>query len=83
MTGNLGPLTAGHYVQISLGTGFYVPERDFAELQKLANLTRKIQFLGVTKSGESMFGTREEIAARPDSAGLIAWIVPQQEEGTK
>jgi hypothetical protein len=74
---NMGPLTAGHYIQVGMGFGFYVPEADFAELQKLANVTHRIQFLGVTTTGEPIYGTREEIHARPDSAGLIAWIVPQ------
>jgi hypothetical protein len=74
---NLGPLSTGHYVQIGMGLGFYVPERDYADLQALANVTRRTQFLGITKTGEPLFGTREEIAAHPESAGLIAWIAPQ------
>jgi hypothetical protein len=74
---NFGPLTAGHYVQVGLGFGFYVPELDFAELQALANVTRNIQFLCVTKAGAPLYGTREEILEHPESAGVVAWIVPQ------
>lgn len=74
---NLGPLNRGHYIQIGLGTGFYVPEADFQQVQERADETRQVQFLGVTKEGTPIHGTRDDIHANPQSAGLIAWIVPK------
>lgn len=73
---NVGALTAGHYVQVGMGMGFYVPEEAFQSAQSKANLTGKIQFLGVTKNGVQIHGTREEILDHPNSAGVVAWIVP-------
>lgn len=74
---NLGPLNDGHYVQVGLGFGFYVPESDYQELQRLANTTGRIQFLGITRDGNPLYGSRDAITAHPDSAGCIAWIVPK------
>ena len=75
----LGPLTAGRYIQISLGLGFYVPEEDFNSVQALANATGRVQFLGITKAGAAIVGaSRDELLTREDSAGLVAWIVPQR-----
>jgi hypothetical protein len=76
---NLGPLDRGHYIQVGIGTGFYVPEDDFQTLQARANETHTVQFLGVTKAGAPILGTREEIHANPESAGLVAWIMPRHE----
>lgn len=76
---NLGPLESGHYVQIGMGLGFYVPEAAFQAAQAAANESRKVQFLGVTKAGEPITGTRESIFDHPESAGLVAWIVPAGE----
>jgi len=74
----LGPLTAGRYIQLAMGLGFYVPESDFQTVQELANVTGRVQFLGVTRDGAAIVGTsRAEILEREDSAGLVAWIVPQ------
>jgi hypothetical protein len=73
---NLGPLDRGHYIQIGLGTGFYIPEADYQTAQSLANESRQVQFVGVTKAGLAIHGTREEIHANPESAGVIAWIMP-------
>lgn len=73
----VGPLTEGHYVQLGLGLGFYVPESDFQVAQQRANETGKVQFLGISKDGRALHGTREEIKAMPDLAGQIAWIVPR------
>lgn len=78
----LGPLTAGRYIQIGMGLGFYVPESDFKTVQDLANITGRVQFLGVTHAGAAILGaSRDEILEREDSAGLVAWIVPQHREG--
>ena len=73
----VGPLTSGHYVQIGMGMGFYVPEEDYQRVQALADETRKVQFLGVTRNGQPLTGRRDEINNHPESAGMIAWIVPQ------
>ena len=73
---NVGPLQSGHYVQVGLGMGFYVPESDFEALQERANQTHKIQFLGVTKAGIPLTGSREQILDDPNTAGVCAWIVP-------
>lgn len=75
-----GPLREGHYVQISLGMGFYVPEAAFHAAQQRATATGRIQFLGVTRDGRVLQGERETILAHPDSAGLLAWIVPGGEQ---
>ena len=77
---NLGPLDRGHYIQIGLGTGFYVPESDFQLVQGRANETGRVQFLGVTKAGAPIHGTRDEIHANSESAGLVAWIMPNTRE---
>lgn len=71
-----GPLREGHYVQISLGMGFYVPEAAFHAAQQRATTTGHIQFLGITRDGRVLEGDRETILAYPDSAGLVVWIVP-------
>jgi hypothetical protein len=72
-----GPLQAGHYVQISLGLGFYVPESDYKDLQREANRTNRTQYLGVTKSGQPLRGeSRDSVISHPESAGVVAWIVP-------
>ncbi|HKD38223.1 MAG TPA: hypothetical protein VKB78_15525, partial [Pirellulales bacterium] len=57
----------GHYIAVGAGFGFFVSERDFRDLQDLANALGKVQFLGVTRDGQSLFGTREEILEHPDS----------------
>ncbi|HEY2351968.1 MAG TPA: hypothetical protein VGH83_05625 [Candidatus Acidoferrum sp.] len=74
---NTGPLTRGHYVQIGIGIGFYVPEDAFQCVQSIANETGQTQFLGVTKDGRALHTSRDELLAQPDLAGGIAWIVPQ------
>jgi hypothetical protein len=72
-----GPLQAGHYVQISLGLGFYVPESDYKDLQREANRTNRTQYLGVTKSGQALRGASlAEVISHPDSAGVVACLVP-------
>lgn len=71
-----GPLREGHYVQISLGMGFYVPEVAFHAAQQRATATGRIQFLGVARDGRVLEGDHETILGHPDSAGLVAWIVP-------
>lgn len=77
---NMGPLDRGHYVQIGLGTGFYIPESDYEQAQAAADETRKCQFVGVTKAGYGLHGTREEILENPESSGVIAWIFPKYGE---
>jgi len=72
----LGPLDRGHYIQVGLGTGFYVPEAEYQQAQAQANETRSVQFIGVTKAGAAIRGTRDEIHANPDSSGVVAWIMP-------
>lgn len=73
----LGPLTEGHYITIGCNVGFYLPELDFQAAQSRANELRKIQFLGLTRDGEILSGTREEILEHPDSAGVVAWVLPK------
>ncbi|HTH42865.1 MAG TPA: hypothetical protein VL498_06855 [Terracidiphilus sp.] len=75
--GILGPLNEGHYVQVGIGLGFYVPEADFETVQRLANETRKVQFLSVDRLGRPLYGSREDLLNNPDCAGVIAWIVPR------
>jgi len=72
-----GPLTSGHYVQLGMGMGFYVPEADYELAQYRANETGKVQFLAVDKAGNALHGTREELLANPEMSGQIAWIVPR------
>ncbi|HET6220151.1 MAG TPA: hypothetical protein VFE27_24195 [Acidobacteriaceae bacterium] len=74
--GILGPLKDGHYVQVGMGVGFYVPEADFQTVQRLANETGKVQFLSVDRLGRPLRGSREELLANPECAGVIAWITP-------
>ena len=74
----VGPLRAGHYVQIALGLGFYVPEADYQRAQELANESGKVQFLGVTRDGRALAGTREQVLTSADSAGVCAWVVPNR-----
>jgi len=78
---NLGPIEQGHYIQIGLGTGFYIPESDYEAAQSRANEMRQVQFVGVTRAGIPIHGTRDEIHANPESAGLVAWIFPKHDEG--
>jgi hypothetical protein len=73
---NLGPLDRGHYIQIGLGTGFYIPECDYQAALTRANDLHQVQFVGVTKGGQAIHGTHEEIHGHPESAGVIAWIMP-------
>lgn len=77
---NLGPLERGHYIQIGLGTGFYIPEADYQAAQARANELRAVQFVGITKGGKALHGTRDEIHGNRDSAGLVAWIFPQSKD---
>lgn len=72
----LGPVTTGHYIQIGMGLGFYVPESDYQLAKRTANATHRVQFLGVTLGGDPIHASREEILNREDSAGLVAWILP-------
>jgi hypothetical protein len=74
---NLGPLTGGEYIKVGINTGFYVPKADYDLLKTKADETGKLQFLGVTKSGAPIHGTREEILDHPESVGLVAWIKPE------
>lgn len=74
----VGPLRAGHYVQIALGLGFYVPESDYQCAQELANETGKVQFIGVTRDGRALAGTRDHVLNSADSAGVCAWVVPNR-----
>lgn len=69
-----GPLAAGVYIQISLGTGFYVPQDAFDRCKAEANRTHRIQFLSITSAGEPVTGTRDECLER--GCGLVAWIHP-------
>lgn len=78
---NLGPLSHGHYIQVGLGTGFYIPESAYQAAQAHANETRTVQFVGVARNGAALFGTRDEIHADPDSSGVVAWIFPQARPG--
>lgn len=73
---NLGPLERGHYIQVGMATGFYIPEADYQTAQARANELHTIQFVGVTKAGAALHGDREEILAHPESAGIVAWITP-------
>jgi hypothetical protein len=74
---NFGPLTDGHYVQLGIGMGFYVPEADYQIAQRRANETLKVQFLSVDSLGRALHGTREELLGNPECKAGIAWIVPQ------
>jgi hypothetical protein len=74
----VGPLTAGHYIQVGSGCGFYVPVEAFDAAQSLANESGRVQFLGVTQSGQALSGSRDEILSNPDSAGVVAWITPKR-----
>lgn len=74
---NLGPLESGVFIPVAAGAGFYVPELEYHELKALATATKRVQFLGVTKDGRCLFGTREQILDSPESAGLVAWIHPE------
>lgn len=71
---NLGTLTAGHYVQVGMGMGFYVPEESYQAVQQIANETGRVQFLTVDKEGQPIHGTRDECLERGN--GCVAWIVP-------
>lgn len=75
--GIFGPLNDGHYVQVGMGLGFYVPEADFQIVQRLANESRKVQFLSVDRLGRPLYGSRDELLTNPECAGVIAWIVPR------
>ena len=77
LNGIVGPLTRGHYIQIGMGIGFYVPEADYQLAQSRANQTRLVQFLAVTRDGRAVHGSRRELLDRRDLAAGIAWIVPQ------
>jgi len=72
---NFGSPKEGVYIQVGLGSGFYVPQGAYDDCKRIANETRKVQFLTVTKDGEAIHGTREECQAKGD--GGIAWIVPE------
>lgn len=79
----LGPLTQGHYIQVGMGTGFYVPEADYQLALARATESRAVQFLGVTKAGAAIHGTRDDIHQHPHSAGVIAWIFPETKPGDR
>ena len=73
----LGPLTAGHYIQIGMGAGFFVPERDYETAQGIANATRRVTFLAVSHEGKTIICADRDRALIVATAGLIAWITPQ------
>lgn len=76
----IGPVTKGHWVQVGMGIGFYVPEEAYQCVQAIADDTRRVQFLAVTKDGRAIHASRDELVSNPEVSGGIAWIVPHHDK---
>lgn len=71
-----GPLAEGHYINLCIGLGFYVPEDDFQIAQEKANKTGCTQFLSVDSFGQAVHGSRDH--CMEFGSGCIAWITPER-----
>lgn len=72
-----GKEEGGHFIPIGLGGGFYIPEADFQLAQGHANITGKVQFVGLAKDGSAIHATREALHVDANCDGFIAWIFPE------
>lgn len=84
----LGPLTSrpgieqgGHFIQVGVCSGFYIPEADYQLALDRANESGKVQFVGLAKNGSGIHATREALHVDPNCDGYIAWIFPEASNG--
>jgi len=76
-----GIAEGGHFIQVSMGHGFYIPEADFKLAQERANQLGKVQFVGLAHDGSAIHATREELHVDARCEGHIAWILPAPKGG--
>lgn len=73
---NVGPLTSGRWIQVGGSLGFFVPESDYQLAQLEADLTGRVQFLGVTRDGRALAVCKCGETAAQHGNGNCCCLVP-------